>query len=259
MLPLHHTSFSVFNYDEIPAGYYYRAMTEGRAAQRFWHRKKFLEVAEKISDGAHVLDFGCGPGSFLSVLGETRPGCRATGVDLASVQIEFARREVEPSFPAGRIAFQQLAPGEERLPFADASYDIATAIEVIEHIHPFFAIRALLELRRVLRPEGRLLLTTPNYRSLWPLVELGLERLSPVKYHDQHISKFTPNALVKLLETAGFEVLSLRSIFVAAPFLAGISWGLAEGAHAVEKLLPARPGCLLVAEARPVAFGGRKS
>src|SRR5689334_6779951 len=77
MLPIHRYQTSVFNYDEIPAGYYYQAMVSGSATQRFWHRKKFSRVADFVRDGETVLDLGCGPGSFLSILAERYPSVRA--------------------------------------------------------------------------------------------------------------------------------------------------------------------------------------
>ena len=250
MLPIHHTRVHVFNYDEIPAGYYYRCMEEGHPVQRFWHREKFRQVATRIPAGARVLDVGCGPGSFLSVLVQDKPGVRAIGADIASSQIDFARQHVLPAHPGRDLSFVTLDPHAERLPFPDASFDVVTSIEVIEHLHPFVAIALLNEARRVLTPEGRLIVTTPNYRSLWPLIEFALERRSPVKYHEQHISKFTPNALVKFLECAGFDALDLRSFFVVAPFLAGLSGALARTVQRLETRGDFLLGSLLLAEAR---------
>jgi ubiquinone/menaquinone biosynthesis C-methylase UbiE len=251
MLPVHRTKNSVFNYTEIPAGYYYEVMLNGHAIQRFWHREKFFEVAKlvKASGAKKVLDFGCGPGSFLAVLGEAVPGVEAIGVDIASPQIEFAGKNIAAKFP-GNIKFQLLSG--ERLPFPDASFDAVTCIEVIEHIHPFLAAKILAEARRVLKPDGIFVLTTPNYRSFWPLIEWLLERASPVKYHDQHISKFTPNSLVKFLEACGFEAINVNSIFVAAPFLNGISKGLAQFLHRIEVRLRPLIGSLLIVQAKPM-------
>lgn len=250
MLPIHRTKNSVFNYSEIPAGYYYEVMLKGHAIQRFWHREKFLEVAKLVkSSGAKtVLDFGCGPGSFLAVLGETVPGIQALGVDIASPQIEFAGRNIAAKFP-GNIKFQLL--DGEKLPYSDASFDAVTCIEVIEHIHPFLAAKILAEARRVLKPDGIFILTTPNYRSFWPMIEWLLERASPVKYHEQHISKFTPNSLVKFLETCGFEATGINSIFVAAPFVNALSGSLAQLLHRMEVKLRPLVGSLLILQAKP--------
>ena len=250
MLPIHHTRLHVFNYDEIPAGYYYRCMEEGHPIQRFWHREKFRQVAARIPNGARVLDVGCGPGSFLSVLVRDKPQVRAVGADIASSQIDFAREHVLPAHPDRDLSFVTLDPRAARLPFPDASFDVVTSIEVIEHLHPYVAIALLNEARRVLTSEGRLIVTTPNYRSLWPFIEFALERRSPVKYHDQHISKFTPNALVKFLECAGFDALDVRSFFVAAPFLAGLSPGLARAVQRLEMRADVLMGSLLLGEAR---------
>ena len=250
MLPIHKAKLSVFNYDEIPAGYYHRVMIEGNAIQRFWHREKFKEVARRIAPEASVLDFGCGPGSFLSVLAEVHPQAKVVGVDVASRQIEYARTTIAPKIPYGRGTFQVLDSESEKLPFPDASFDVVTCIEVIEHIHPYYALRMLLEARRVLKPEGKLVVTTPNYRSFWPLIELALEWLSPVKYHDQHINRYTPNALVKFLESAGFDLNRVDTIFCIAPFLASISPSIASRLHEFERERKSLVGSLLVAEAK---------
>lgn len=254
MLPIHKVRSSVFNYDEIPLGYYFQAMQKGSSTQRFWHRKKFESVAKMIRDDEKVLDMGCGPGSFLYTLGETKKNVTAVGVDIASGQIEFAKREIQSKYPDERISFRTLTPGP--MPFEAGTFDVVTCIEVIEHIHPQLAMKLLWDASRVLKPDGRLIITTPNYRSLWPLIEFALEKLSPVKYHEQHISKFTPNALVKFLEAGGFELVELETIFVLAPFLSGISPQLANLLNRLEKKLPLRPGSLLIAECRKVELDG---
>ena len=246
MLPVYRTPLHIFNYDEIPPGYYYKAMREGAASQRFWHRQKFLAVSNHVPDTGRVLDLGCGPGSFLSILCETHPSIQAVGLDIASSQIDFAMKEVAPRFE-GRIRFEQYDAAKGILPYPDQSFDTVTSIEVVEHIHPYVAHQMLSEARRVLKPGGRLVATTPNYRSLWPLVEVALELLSPVKYHEQHINKFTPNSFVKFLETVGYQVSDLETIFIAAPFAAAISENLSKGLLALEKKAPWRLGSLLVA------------
>jgi hypothetical protein len=71
-----------------------------------------------------------------------------------------------------------------------------------------------------------------------------------VKYHDQHINRYTPNALLKFLESAGLDVERIDSIFILAPFLNGVSPQLANKLHAIERKLKPRLGSLLIAEAR---------
>lgn len=250
MLPLHRTQVSVFNYEEIPAGYYYEVMRGGHPIQRFWHQKKFLDVALDLPQSGRILDLGCSAGSFLDMMAESRPDLTGIGVDIASRQIDYARLNVE-SKHQGRIKFVQVDEREPQLPFESQSFDAVTCIEVIEHIHPYLALRMLADARRLLKPGGKLIVTTPNYRSAWPLIEWLLEKASPVKYHDQHINKYTPNSLIKFLECGGYKIGGVRTIFMAAPFLAGLSWKLAENVHQMEKSSGLRLGSLLVVEAQP--------
>lgn len=252
MLPIHKTLKAAYDYDDIPAGYYYQAMLEGPPVQRFWHRRKFEAVAERVSDGSKLVDFGCSAGSFLHVLGEVKTGVRAVGVDIGAAQIEFAREHVATRFPDGRVTFEALTDTSGKLPFDDESVDFVTSIEVVEHLHPAIVHRFFAEARRVLKKSGRLIVTTPNYRSMWPLIELAVERMSPVRYAHQHINKFTPNSLTKVIEGAGFEVTEASTLFVVAPFLAGASAAVANALHGVENAAPHGLGSLLLMQARPM-------
>jgi SAM-dependent methyltransferase len=256
LLPLHISkNYTVFNYEDIPAGYYYEAMLHGSGIQRFWHQKKFAEVSKHIKNSETVLDLGCGPGSFLSILGKMYPDVVATGVDIAQGQIDFANSNVGSSFKDHRISFKLMDEKDSKTPFEAQTFDVVTSIEVIEHIHPFLASKLLQEGRRVLKPNGKLILTTPNYRSFWPLIELVLERFSKVKYHDQHINKFTPNSFVKFVESAGFKVEKVSTLFMIAPFLVPlIGEKLAAKVLEFEKRLPGRFGSLLIVEATPLSL-----
>lgn len=249
MLPIHRSKFSVYNYEDIPAGYYYQVMKTGGAIQRFWHREKFREIANRIEDGQKVLDYGCGPGSFLDILGEEKPNVQAVGIDIASRQIEFAKQSIESKYPNGRIQFKLGDLSSDRLPFDDGSFDVFTLVEVIEHLHPYIVAKIIREAMRVLKPDGRIIITTPNYRSPWPFIEFALNAVSKVKYHDQHINKLTPNSLVKFAETMGLMVNRVDTIFIAAPFTAFLGQGFARALMAVEKASRIRLGSLLVLEA----------
>src|SRR3990167_2948713 len=137
MLPLYKSKLSVFNYDEIPMGYYFDAMLKGSPIQRFWHQNKFKMVADKIPPRSKMLDFGCGPGSFLRILGTYGHEVQAIGVDIAEKQIDFAKTHAIPANSTNDITFLSLKPSDNKLPFDDHSFDIVTSIEVFEHIHPY--------------------------------------------------------------------------------------------------------------------------
>lgn len=231
-----------FNYDSIPAGYYFRAMNSGALPQRFWHRNKFLQVLAVVPPGAgELLDIGCAAGSLAYIASQVRPALRITGVDISEAQIEFANAFVAPGVPGAR--FQSVAPGP--LPFEDAAFDVVTTVELIEHLDRSHCEELAREVHRLLRPGGTWVITTPNYMSHWPLLEILLEARSPVKYGEQHITKFSPRILKKFVEKHGFKVDFLRKFFVIAPFVSWLGGKLADLILLIEMRLKL-PGCLIL-------------
>jgi 2-polyprenyl-3-methyl-5-hydroxy-6-metoxy-1,4-benzoquinol methylase len=109
------------------------------------------------------------------------------------------------------------------LPLADQTFDCVLLSEVIEHLEsPQLTIR---ETARVLRPGGRLLVTTPNYRSLWPVMEWAVDFLdmAPKMAGEQHITRFHPRALRQLLVESGLRIQYFGTIYTLSPFLALVS------------------------------------
>jgi SAM-dependent methyltransferase len=126
--------------------------------RHWWYRGRrrvLNSVLDRIplSPGCQLLDAGCGSGRELDELAARG---RATGVDLSEVSVASARAR-------GHMDVHRAAI--EELPFADATFDLVTCLDVIEHT-PDDRI-ALAELRRVTRPRGVLVVTVPAYPSLW--------------------------------------------------------------------------------------------
>jgi SAM-dependent methyltransferase len=97
----------------------------------------------------------------------------------------------------------QVTGSAESLPFRSAAFDAAYMGEVVEHL--WRPLDALLEIRRVLRPDGILVLDTPNAMSLGRVANWWVRHLDDVGDPDHKIL-FTPATLAGLLHAAGFVV-----------------------------------------------------
>lgn len=134
------------------------------------------------------LDVGCGDGRWTFDIRQQLPAeIRVVGVDFSERAIGFAR------LIAPEIDFQ--VQRGEALPFTDRSFDLVSAIEVIEHVEDGAEEAFLAELRRVLRPRGLLILTTPSWN------------LQLTRHHFRH---YSVERLTELVEEAGFELLEMR-------------------------------------------------
>ena len=231
---------SDFDYESIPVGYYDAVFHRGSGVQSKWHRLKFARIRDRMRQPEQHLDIGCGPGTFIGTLPDRGV---SVGVDISQVQLDYAGR----NYAGQGRRFVAIAPGA--LPFADNTFDCVTLVELIEHLTPADTLTTLNEAHRVLRPGGQLLVSTPNYRSLWPLIEGLLNRLGKVDYSDQHINKFNRKRLFSLLQECGFGQISVQAYQLAAPFAAALGWRLADSVARLEpEWLTSRAGLLLLAE-----------
>ena len=126
-------------------------------------------------DAADLLDVGCNVGELLISCSDLFPTMRLAGVEINADALEIARR----SLPGAELRVS----GAQDLPFADASFDCVTCIEVLEHIPADLRAKSLAELRRVLRPGGRLVLRVPHAGAFAFLDANNLRFRFPKLYH----------------------------------------------------------------------------
>jgi SAM-dependent methyltransferase len=150
-------------------------------------------LAREVLPGDHALDLGCGAGRFVRVLAEL--GADPVGIDIAEGAIERARRNL----PGADL---RLAAPDGTLPLDHGECDLVWCSETIEHA--LDVAHLLAEARRVLRPTGRLLLTTPDHgrlkRTAIALVRFE-EHFDPL---GEHLRFFSRASLAVALRRAGF-------------------------------------------------------
>jgi len=125
----------------------------GEIAYEHWHRYAF---ARRFVEGRRVLDAACGEGYGTALLGTT--AAEAVGVDIDAGSI----RHAQSSYGSGRIRFVEGSC--TRLPFPDASFDVVASFETIEHLDAADQPPMLSEFARVLKPDGLLIISSPNKR-----------------------------------------------------------------------------------------------
>jgi len=179
---------------------------EGRArrAYRAWARAKFLPLLGGLPRDATLLDLGCGSGEFLAFLGDCG-FTRAEGVDVSESRVREA---------SARGLKATRADAFELLGSAAGRFDAIVALDVLEHFTREEGLNLLGRVFRALKPNGRLVLQTPNGQGLFA---------GPVALGDlTHAAVYVPASLEQALRARGFEAVEFREAGPAPKNLAGV-------------------------------------
>ena len=197
----------------------WHAQVSGTAAlDTPWHRLvQNALVFERDVDGRHVLEIACGRGEFAEWCATRGRPSLFVAADFSMSAVRFARARVHGGTPSRRsVRFVQA--DAEAIALPSASMDTVICCETIEHVPRPRA--AVMELARVLKPGGRLFLTTPNY--LGPIgAYRGYLRLTGRRFTEegQPINHFLLAPLVRRwVRGAGLRVVGAKSSGHYVPF-----------------------------------------
>jgi ubiquinone/menaquinone biosynthesis C-methylase UbiE len=156
-----------------------------------------------------VLDVACGTGHLLRMLGASLPeASRLFGVDLSPHYIARAR-EVLPR----DLDVSLVCDNAEKLPFLDASFDAVTNVFLMHEMPGDVRARVLLEIARVLRPGG--LLVVADSVQLADAPELRSEILGfPTRFHEPYYLGYVKDDLGSRVQDAGLLVRNQRLAFL---------------------------------------------
>jgi SAM-dependent methyltransferase len=200
----------------------------GAVNEDLWaeHVARYAFAARYLAAG-RTLDLGCGTGYGIAEL--ARAGSFAIGIDASADAIAYAR--INYSIP--NVTFLQ--GSATALPFADASFRLITAFEVIEHLDDW--PRLISEARRVLHLDGLFLVSTPN--RLYYTASRGKEGANPFHVHEFTFNEFHdalaasfPNVMVlQQNRTEAFAFSPARPVPVPADARVDGSAGGPDEAH----------------------------
>lgn len=166
-----------------------------------------------------LLDIGCATGVLTTAFAARAQVAHTSGVDFLDHATPFP--------------FQKLnLDGSEPLPFADASFDVVTCLETLEHLHD--TDRMVREIHRVLRPTGYAIVSVPRLDALLslgmlavgfqpPAIECSLQRRYGAPGSSPrvsgHVSHFTRRALIELLNANHFDLEKMRQASIYTSWL----------------------------------------
>jgi SAM-dependent methyltransferase len=174
-----------------PTWEYYPTYLAKLTAVRAW--------LDDLPGSCRVLDAGCGEGVLVEEYGE-----------------RLAIEGVDPNYSSNRVR----AASVTSLPYADASFDRALCLDVLEHLPFADQSRALAELQRVLRPGGELLVSVPNLAHLQSRVHFLLQgQLIRTASELKHPGDRPVAEYIRLARREGWVLISRRGIFPTVPVL----------------------------------------
>lgn len=216
--------YSEFEYESIPVGYYDKMFAEGlkvnRGLQFSWHYLKFKTVKEHFPEYSSHLDIACGPGTFIGNFLDKK----SIGLDISDNQINYAKNTYSSLSSQFYIKDMNKEFNDEK------NYDVITLLEFIEHISPEEVNDLVLKCMDKLNKNGKIIITTPNYRGLWLLLEKIVSFLGPVDYKQQHINRYTKNRIEKEMNYENVTVIKYINFGI---FLSFVSTNLGLKAHEI--------------------------
>lgn len=172
-------------------------------------RFEYFDACVKNWNELNTLDVGCGGGFTCETL--AKKGAKVSGIDRAGRLIDVANAHAQ----AQGLSIAYHKGNGEALPFEEASFDVVTCFDVLEHVYDL--ARILSEIQRVLKPGGFFFFDTINrtWASRMIVVWLleNVVRLVPKGTHDWTMF-ITPAELSLALGEAGFKDVATRGLQV---------------------------------------------
>src|SRR3990172_1374646 len=155
----------------------------------------YIRNIKKLEGSGKLLDIGCNIGFFMKAAQQA--GFDVKGVELNEGCAAYGREKFHLDIYSKCI---------EDIGFSDKTFDIITLFDVLEHVPDMHGF--LVEVRRILKNNGLLILQSPNFNSL-------MAELTKSKWHwltpTDHLYHFTPETMIRFLLSHGFAVKEIKT------------------------------------------------
>ena len=170
---------------------------------------RFVREAGGAS-GVRLLDVACGTGRTLHQLRRTHPEMRLWGIDLSPAYVRVAHKRLAPASRPVALADENA----EALPFADATFDIATSVYLFHELPRNARRNVIAELRRVVRPGGLVVIEDSAQLAESAEIASALHEF-PREFHEPFFADYLTDDLAAMLDAAGFRIESVEPHLVA--------------------------------------------
>lgn len=230
----------------ISGDYQFKAINSKNPLQRNWHRNKFDIIenyfnSDKDLKNKKVLDLGTGSGNFEILFHNKFK--YIVGADYNDEALEFLKSKLsENNITNVELIISDFTKFKTDI-FKD-KFDYIILVDVIEHFKVESAKKLLPNLLELLNDKGKVIVITPNYSSLWILIEKVLDKVQLVpKFQDeQHLAKYNTYNIVDLF-SKNFKNIKL-STFNTLSYLA-LSYSLNKFINNLEEKIKFKHGNLI--------------
>lgn len=177
-------------------------------------RAKWLITELNPKNGENILDVGCGDGYYLYILSNLNSTLQLTGVDFDPNALKSAKKNMSRNIKLVRADLMK------KLPFPNDFFDGIIMSEVMEHLPN--DIKCMKEVRRVLKKNGRLVLSVPhiNYPFFWDPINWVLQRSLDTHIKsgfwagiwNQHLRLYSAEILGYVLRMSGFKNVNIKKL-----------------------------------------------
>ena len=207
--------------DDFDAGYYdtilEKGLEKGRGLQAFWHYETLSKVASNFKGELTHLDYATGPGTLIGKYTQSI----SLGVDLSTSQIDYANQKY-----GNYGEFKTIK--EFQFQHYQNTFDVITVLGLLEFLSIQQAKELLKNLKKTLKKNGTIILTTPNYGGLFRYLQKLVYIFSVVNYEEAIETKYNQKKIDALMLNENFSSIKINKFMTFGWALSLVSFRLAK-------------------------------